>query len=83
MDIGSVVKESMKLIRSSIPTNIDIQLNGSEDVLPIIGNATQINQVLINLCSNAADAMLQTGGAIRIDLSNEMIDEGSENGISH
>ena len=82
VDIGSVVKESLKLIRSSIPTNIDIQLNGSEDILPISGNATQINQVLINLCSNAADAMLQTGGAIRIDLSNEMIDEGSENGIS-
>jgi PAS domain S-box-containing protein len=77
LQIGSVVKESMQLIRSSTPSNIDIKLDIADDVAPIFGNATQINQVLINLCGNAADAMIQTGGTISIALNNAMIDEKS------
>ena len=75
LDIGSVVKEAMKLIRSSIPANIDINLIIPDDVAIIFGNATQLNQMLINLCGNAADAMLNTGGMITIELSNETIYE--------
>ncbi len=74
MDIRSVVTESMKLIRSSIPANIDIRQRIAKEVAPIMGNATQINQVLINLCSNAADAMRQKGGRLQIDLDNLIID---------
>ena len=73
--IGSVVKEAMKLIRPTTPANIDIYQNIGDDVAPIIGNATQIHQILINLCGNAADAMINTGGAITIDLKNGTIDE--------
>ncbi len=68
LDMGAVVKESLRLIRSSIPANIDIHQNISQTPVMILGNITQINQVLINLCSNAADAMVQTGGRIGIDL---------------
>ena len=67
--------ESVKLIRSSTPANIDINQNIADDVAPILGNATQINQLLINLCTNATDAMINTGGAITICLNNEIIDE--------
>lgn len=73
--IGSVVKDAMKLIRSSISANITIDQNIAEDVSPIIGNSTQINQILINLCGNAADAMINTGGAISVNLNNETLDE--------
>ena len=69
----------MKLIRSSTPTNIDIKQNIVDDVSPIFGNATQINQLLINLCGNATDAMINTGGAITIDLNNLTIDEKFSN----
>jgi PAS domain S-box-containing protein len=74
LDIGSVVEESMKLIRSSTPRNIDILQNIAEDVAPVLCNPTQINQVLINLCANAYSAMLNTGGVISIDLRNETIE---------
>jgi PAS domain S-box-containing protein len=77
MEIGSVVKESMKLIRSSIPANIEINHTISDDVAPVLGNPTQINQILINLCSNAADAMLHSGGSIRISLYNVILDDTS------
>lgn len=70
LNIRSVVNESMKLIRSSTPINIEIQQNLSENISPILGNATQINQLLINLCSNAIDAMPNMGGLLTVDLSN-------------
>jgi len=72
---AAVVRDSLKLIRSSTPVNIEINLNITDDIAPVWGNATQINQLLINLCGNATDAMFNTGGAITIDLSNVTIDE--------
>jgi len=75
LDIGLTVKEAMKLIRSSIPANIDIHQTIADKVSPVFGNPTQINQILINLCSNAADAMIDTGGGIQINLSNDTLDQ--------
>jgi len=74
MDFTSVVQESMKLIRSSTPANIKIEQNLSADTYPIKGNNTQINQLLINICNNAADALPEKGGIITIELLNETID---------
>ena len=78
LNIRSVVNESMKLIRSSTPINIEIQQNLSEDIYPILGNATQINQLLFNLCSNAIDAMPNMGGRLTVDLSNDTLEEKRE-----
>jgi PAS domain S-box-containing protein len=75
LDIGSVVKESIKLIRSSIPANIEIKLTIADDVARIFGNATQMSQVLINLCGNAVYAMLNRGDTIAIDIKNGVLDE--------
>ena len=79
IQIGTVVKESLKLIRSSTSANIEIKANIADDVVPAFGNATQINQLLINLCGNATDALISTGGEINIDLNNETINEESSN----
>nr|NJM01182.1 response regulator [Desulfobacula sp.] len=76
--MGAVVKESLRLIRSSISANIDIHQNISQTPVMILGNITQINQVLINLCSNAADAMVQTGGRIGIDLDTLVLAEDAK-----
>jgi len=76
MDFRFVVQESMKLIRSSTQADIEIRQNISDDVYPVMGNTTQINQLLINLCRNAIDAMSNTGGCLlTIELSNETVDE--------
>ena len=74
MDLYFTVQESMKLIRSSTPTNIKIEQNLSTDTYPIMGNDTQINQLLINLCNNGVDALPEKGGLITIELFNETID---------
>jgi PAS domain S-box-containing protein len=73
-NIIPIVKESLKLLRSSIPTSIDIRLNIPEDVDTILADPAQINQVLINLCTNADHAM-PDGGVMTVTLKNIELDE--------
>jgi len=74
--IVPIVKESLKLLRSSIPTNIEIRRNIPTNVDTILADPTQINQVLINLCTNAYHAMPDEG-IIEVILKN--VEELGEN----
>jgi PAS domain S-box-containing protein len=75
-NIISIVKESLKLLRSSIPTSVEIHRNISADVDTILADPTQINQVLINLCTNANHAM-PDGGIIEVILKNVVFDKNA------
>ena len=66
--VDTIVKESLKLIRSTIPTSIEIKQNIKSNSL-IMGNSTQIHQVLMNLCTNAAQAMEDSGGILEVGLA--------------
>jgi CheY-like chemotaxis protein len=71
--IVHILKESLKLLRASIPTSIEILQDIQTDADTILGNPTQIHQVLINLCTNAAHAM-EEGGILKITLTNHLLD---------
>ena len=73
-NIAPIIKESLKMLRASIPTNIDIRQNISEDIGPILADPIQINQVVINLCTNAYHAM-PDDGIINITIENKQIDK--------
>jgi PAS domain S-box-containing protein len=73
-NIIPIVEESLKLLRSSIPTSIEIRQNISKDVDTILADSTQINQILINLCTNADHAM-PDGGVIVVTLKNVELGE--------
>jgi PAS domain S-box-containing protein len=75
-NITPIIKESLKLLRASIPTSIDIRQNIPEDIDTILADPTQINQVLINLCTNA-DHSMPHGGIIEVTLENVEVDEES------
>ncbi len=68
----AVITDTLKLLRSTIPATIEIQahLNARNDT--IIADPTQIHQILINLCTNAAESM-PLGGIMEITLDNETI----------
>ncbi len=66
LDISPVIRESLKLLRSSLPSSVDIQNRVPAACDTILADDTQIHQVIINLCSNAADAMTEHGGVIEI-----------------
>lgn len=63
----AVVQDVLKLIRSSIPTNIEIKQSLNTESY-VLADATNIHQVLMNLCTNAAGAMRQSGGVISVIL---------------
>jgi len=68
-NIFPIIKETLQLLRASIPTSIEIRQNIQKDVDIILADPTQINQVLINLCTNADHAM-PDGGIIVVTLKN-------------
>ncbi len=74
VNVGMIIRESLKLLRSSIPTSIEIQQNITKDPAIVLADATQINQVLINLCTNAAHAMKEKGGILKVNLERIEID---------
>ena len=70
-----IIKEALKLLRASIPSTIDIRYNISDRDDIVIADATQIHQIVMNLCTNAAHAMQQAGGLLEITLKPVDIDE--------
>ena len=72
--ISPIIKESLKLLRSSIPTTIEIHQNISSESDTVRSDPTQINQVLINLCTNAIHAMGEKGGVLEVSLEHIFLD---------
>jgi len=68
LKVQFLIKEALKLLRATIPSNIDIETRVDENCGPIIGDPTQIHQVIMNLCTNAYHAMQETGGKLEVEL---------------
>ena len=68
--ITPVIKEAVKLLRSSLPANIEIKAELAADVCHVYADLSQIHQVFMNLCTNAAQAMSEKGGALTVALKN-------------
>jgi PAS domain S-box-containing protein len=64
--LGDVVDESVRLLRATIPARVRLEARVAEDVPTVLADATQIQQVLLNLVVNAADAMSGQPGRITI-----------------
>lgn len=73
VQVDIIVKEALKFLRSSIPTTIEIRQNIESDSL-IMGDPTQIHQILMNLCTNAAQAIDGKGGVLNVDLTDVCLD---------
>lgn len=69
-----LIKEIVKILADTLPKNIMITYSIPSDLWNVKGDATQLHQVLMNLCVNARDAM-STGGELRIEALNVDIDD--------
>lgn len=63
-----LIQDILKMIRATIPANIEIIAHLEAEHISILGNATQIHQVMINLCTNASHAMRDREGILEISL---------------
>jgi PAS domain S-box-containing protein len=70
IDISVILRESLKLIRSTLPSNIEIRQDFDGGIWTILGDPTQINQILINLSANGSDAIGSAGGILSVSLEN-------------
>jgi len=62
------VEEALALLREIVPTNIEIVLTAPDEALPVLGDASLVHQVVINLCTNAYEAMRRSGGRLSVTL---------------
>ena len=73
LQISLVVKEALKMLRAALPTTIEIRqdINGSGKIM---ADPTQIHQMLVNLCTNAARSMHEKGGILEVIQSDIELD---------
>jgi len=79
-DLCRAITETLELLQTSVPASVTFQASIPEAPLIIVGHATQVHQVVMNLFSNALQAM-SAGGALRVALTR--IDVVAERAFSH
>ena len=70
-----LLTEMVKVMNQTFPKNIDIKTNFAPELWTVQGDATQLHQVLLNLCVNARDAMSPRGGSLRVSCENVEVDQ--------
>jgi CheY-like chemotaxis protein len=75
IQVAHIVKEAVKMLRASLPATISIEQYIAKDTGVIEADPTQIHQVLMNLCTNAAHAINENDGVLEIHLGNVELDQ--------
>ena len=75
VQISQNIRELERIIHQTFPKSVELEVRCPEDLWTVIGDANQINQVLLNLCVNARDAMMPGGGKLSIHLANMTLDK--------
>jgi PAS domain S-box-containing protein len=73
-DLRSVFKETARFLKAALPSHIEVRLHYPEEPMSVRGDATQLHQLLVNLCANARDAISDNIG--HVDLRLALIDAG-------
>jgi signal transduction histidine kinase/CheY-like chemotaxis protein len=74
LDLSQAVADAGRMLRSMIGENISLEIVPGEGIWPIKADATEIEQIVMNLVVNARDAM-PNGGNVRIGTANVILDE--------
>jgi CheY-like chemotaxis protein len=72
------LKEVVKFLQTTLPANMQVLLSPGSDNFTILADPTQLQQILLNLCTNAAHAISPDGGEIEISLSEQIVAASEE-----
>jgi PAS domain S-box-containing protein len=76
LSLAPVTKETMKLLRRSIPTTIEIRQKIDSSCPLVLADPSQMCQVIMNLCTNAYQSMQEQGGILEITLNEKYLEQG-------
>lgn len=72
-DMAPILDEAMSMVRALVPASIEIQLSIERPLSPVECNPNEVQQLLVNLCSNAYQSLLKGGGAISVALKVSLV----------
>lgn len=79
LDVSPLIKETMKFLRASLPTTIEIRQDfETSPPCMVMADPTQVHQIIMNLCTNAAQAMKEKGGVLKVGLKRIEPTDGQE-----
>jgi PAS domain S-box-containing protein len=81
ISLTPIIEEALKLLRASLPTTIEIRQHIEPGLDAIFADPTQMHQVMMNLCTNSAHAMADTGGILNVELHN--VDLSPKNAVQY
>jgi signal transduction histidine kinase/CheY-like chemotaxis protein/PAS domain-containing protein len=75
VDVGDLVNEMMLLLKPGISRKVDLKLNLERDLPPVVGDPSQIRQIVMNLVLNASEAIGDRTGEITMGIGTSWYDE--------
>ncbi|MFO7558128.1 MAG: ATP-binding protein [Desulfobacterales bacterium] len=78
LQISVFIKDTLNRFKKSLPAQIDMKEYIAVDTETVNANPTQIQQIVINLCTNACNAMLEKGGTLKISLTSVRGDDEND-----
>jgi len=80
--VGEFVKDTLVQVEKSLPRQITLQNTITVDAECIQANPKQIQQIVVNLCTNACNAMLENGGVISVRFETVTVNDKTNHGAS-
>ncbi|MFO8071727.1 MAG: response regulator [Polyangia bacterium] len=76
LDLSSLARETLRLVEVSLPPGVSLDFDGAGREIFVYGDAAQLHQVVMNLCTNACQAMARSGGELKVSLRRVSREDG-------
>jgi PAS domain S-box-containing protein len=83
LDLNTIINDSLQLLQSSLPTNIEFRQNIESKVGFILAEPNQIRQLIVNLCKNATHAIGKQNGVVEVSLKKVVLGPGKMTGLKN
>ena len=74
ISVEPIARESMKMLRATIPSTVEVRADLQEGLPPVMADSSQIQQIIMNLCTNAGQSMEEEGGVLNVRLDTVSLD---------